>query len=444
MVSGILALPIVWVGLDLVRYRLIQAYTVDLGPIAAFVPQYSYSAGDPLPLRVHAEGPVEGAVYRLGATKDLVASDIEIGWAEQARRFDLLEGFEWEVTHTLDTASLDSGLHVVELFSVEDPTKRFMVPFVITTVVPDIAVFLSTNTWEAYNDYGGISNYENDHFSRLTSRLVAEVVYWGGQSPDVRLAWSKPNVATSEDLIGETAPASDFHSRLVRQEWAFIAFLESSGLEYGIYTDRDLAFTDAWKAADLIVFPGHAEYWSDEMFHAFDQYLASGGHALISAGNPMLKPVRFHEGFTAFQQTEVPSDRIRDLIGASFTRAGIFTAAAYQVEEPEHWVFSGLDLEVGDRFGQHSITRPVPGSGGTDSPDGASGFFTLEPGYGSSGFIELAVGLNDDGPAHMMFGETDAGGWVFNSGSGSFTGALFDDPVVIGIVHNLIEDALGG
>jgi hypothetical protein len=39
--------------------------------------------------------------------------------------------------------------------------------------------------------------------------------------------------------------------------------------------------------------------------------------------------------------------------------------------------------------------------------------------------------------------ETPAGGWVFNSGSGSFTGALFDDPIAIGLVKNLIKDALG-
>ena len=441
--GALIAIPILWFGLDMARYRQIQVYNVHLDTAMAFTDGYTFNLGEPVPLYVHGESTVTGEIYRLGATKELVASDIEIGAAKQNRSLHLKKGFDWDVTHRLNTEGLRPGLHTVELYSSEEPSLPFIVPFVISAEDPEVAVFISTNTWEAYNDFGGISNYENHHFSGLTQRILAEVEFWGGQVPDIDLPWARPNNAISNDLHDQLDPTADFHSRLIRQEWAFLAFLEFSGLDYGIYTDRDLAFGDSWKGADLIVFPGHAEYWSDEMFHAFDQYVASGGHALLSAGNPMLKPVEFEEGFTAFQQTEIPSDRIRRMIGATFTGAGIFTAAPFEVLEPDHWVFEGLGIREGDTFGHHSITRPVVEFNDPTSPEGASGLFTLEPGFGSTDFIELAVGLNDDGPAHMMFMETPAGGWVFNSGSGSFTGALFDDPIAIGLVKNLIKDALG-
>jgi hypothetical protein len=43
-----------------------------------------------------------------------------------------------------------------------------------------------------------------------------------------------------------------------------------------------------------------------------------------------------------------------------------------------------------------------------------------------------------------MFRPTPQGGWVFNSGSGAFTGALMRDDVVAGIMRNLIHEAVGG
>jgi hypothetical protein len=67
-------------------------------------------------------------------------------------------------------------------------------------------------------------------------------------------------------------------------------------------------------------------------------------------------------------------------------------------------------------------------------------FFTLAPGLGSGGFEVLATGTNDPGPAHMMYRDTSGGDWIFNSGSGAFTGRLDRDDVVRTILLNLLRE----
>ena len=61
----------------------------------------------------------------------------------------------------------------------------------------------------------------------------------------------------------------------------------------------------------------------------------------------------------------------------------------------------------------------------------------------SEGFQILAIGTNKQGPAYMVFKETDAGGWVFNASSITFTSALFHDPAIDKMVLNLLRGKHG-
>jgi hypothetical protein len=59
---------------------------------------------------------------------------------------------------------------------------------------------------------------------------------------------------------------------------------------------------------------------------------------------------------------------------------------------------------------------------------GGSGIHTQKIGIGSEQFEILAVGTNEWGPAYMVYRDTPAGGWVFNSSSATFTSCLNADP----------------
>ncbi|MDX1468223.1 MAG: DUF6605 domain-containing protein [Acidimicrobiia bacterium] len=436
---------LVWSGWDYVRYRAIGVYEVDLPPVAAFADSYSFALGETVDLYVHAKDAVVGNLFRLGESRELVLSQFPVPAQPQSNTFALRRGLDWTRTTELPTDGLEPGFYSLELsIGGMDAEHPYIVPIILKGQAAEIAVVLSTNTWDAYNAFGGVSNYVNDHFGFLTRRIIDEVEFWGGRFPDIPLPYSRPNDAISLDLAGQTDPTTHYSSRLARHEWTFIAFLEANGYAYSLITDRDLAFETDWMEAAVLVFPGHSEYWSSEMFFAFERYVHAGGRVLMTAGNPMLKRVTFRDGFLDFHQATVAEEDINERIGAAFNRRGIFTSAPFEVLVPDHWVFDGTGLAMGDLFGMASTTRPVGDSANAANRvgQGASGFFTLKPGQGSGGFDVLAVGLNEDGGAHMMFRETSSGGWIFNSSSGTFTGALMEDEVIRTIVTNLLDDAL--
>jgi hypothetical protein len=76
-----------------------------------------------------------------------------------------------------------------------------------------------------------------------------------------------------------------------------------------------------------------------------------------------------------------------------------------------------------------------------DQRIGASGWETDKLTAWSDRFELLAMGENAEGPAAMVFGDTPAGGWVFNAASVSFTSLIGVDPVIDRLVLNLVADA---
>jgi hypothetical protein len=142
------------------------------------------------------------------------------------------------------------------------------------------------------------------------------------------------------------------------------------------------------------------------------------------------------------------------LVGTHTNDEGQFTAAPFRVVDAESWVLSGTGLQAGDLFGEQSANLPsfdVPGHEQLRKTvdlegqprEGASGFFTSKVGFGSGAFSILAIGTNPQGPACMVYRDHPASGWVFNSSSIAFPGALFCDESVARILRNLMDDATG-
>jgi hypothetical protein len=70
----------------------------------------------------------------------------------------------------------------------------------------------------------------------------------------------------------------------VRWEWALLRFLEAHGVDYGVFSDKDLAFSETTRRADMMVFNTHSEYWSEEMIGRLGQYLRGGGKVAFLSG----------------------------------------------------------------------------------------------------------------------------------------------------------------
>ena len=131
--------------------------------------------GERSEFRVHSHEPYQLTLWRYGLEKEFIAM---LGWFDEHGPRAVMQitpdgdyvqtGVQWNKTgygsahHTqFVTGPERSGLYYLEAKT--DTGKFFSFPWVVAPAEPanPIAVILSTNTWNAYNNFGGRSNYVN-------------------------------------------------------------------------------------------------------------------------------------------------------------------------------------------------------------------------------------------------------------------------------------------
>lgn len=204
-----------------------------------------------------------------------------------------------------------------------------------------IAVLAPTSTWVAYNDWGGQSLYINN-FEKKTTYFVSS---------------KRPN--PKQDVRVER------HSTNFFLEHYNAILLPDYALEY----DMDLL-----KTVDVIVLNHHAEYFTETMYNHLQQLIEKHKISLISlGGNQMYWKTKWNADYsqmecrkdlTSFEGNILDYGGMwrhhlnkaeHNILGVQFTDAGMHSYAPYEVLEPNHWIFKGLDLKKGDLFGYHGI-----------------------------------------------------------------------------------------
>ncbi|MDH3598935.1 MAG: hypothetical protein OEU26_04750 [Candidatus Tectomicrobia bacterium] len=417
---------------------------LDLKPIIGFTEQHSVTQGDSIPIYIHTTDDANLKVYRLSSKRESTSLNMSIARIEQSNVYHHWKGFDWPPTLEIDTVDLQEGLYAIELRQNSFPKHAFSLPLIVSPKeVVSLALVSSTNTWDAYNAFGGLSNYIDNVtpfplrlFHYTATHLACWLIARGHIFPLVPLPLRRPDTSLDTELRNLSATPHEPHcSHKLRAEWSLCGFLETHGIAHGLFTDRDWAFGHLPHRAKLVIFHAHSEYWSVEMVARLDQYLRQGGSVLFLSGNNIWQKVEFDQhGLTVKEDFDVHETARR--IGAAFDRRGYNTAAGYRVIQSDHWVFNGLDLKDGDRFGIDTANRAYP-----DLP-GASGSEVDKINLGSGEFTVLSIGENPGGGAFMVYRETGHGGFIFNAASILFTGGLGHDCVIEGIVKNLIEKAL--
>jgi hypothetical protein len=337
-----------------------------------------------------------------------------------------------------------------------------------------IAVLASTNTWLAYNNFGGRSNYINaDRLPDLPTVNARQDLIrythsgsfnvWGfPDSQYLPLSFERPEPGNS---VGEHEEVTDpIRGRLpcgmAPAEWRLLGWLEREGFDYDYYSETQLHFgeidLDAYRVLVLSV---HPEYWSREMYQSVKRWVFErGGRLLYLGGNGLNCEVEFlgrdrlrfktflnpsDGGALGMPDPNNPSVYLEsrmhrtleseaNLLGVVCTESGIMTAAPYQVLDDRHWAFTGTGLRNGDLFGQASLHERIHG--------GASGHETDKRSpHSPPGTQLLAKGTNpDDGGAELVCFETPSGGAVFSAGSISYIHSLLVDPPLSRITSNVL------
>jgi len=344
--------------------------------------------------------------------------------------------------------------------------ESYSFPWVVAPAKPQakIAVLANTNTWNAYNAFGGRSNYINPtglpasptvNARQDLSRYKSSISEWASPDEEYRpLAFERPehgNHIFDNPPWGASSISDSIQGRaqcgLAPAEWRLLGWMEREGFDYDYYADAQLHDGSMrLDAYEVLVIGVHPEYWTREMFRRVEEWVHSGGCLMYLGGNGLNCEVMIDEDrmtCLTFDDTKA-SEAIHEsrmhrtygpearLLGVAFTDPGAMTAAPYAVVDGSHWAFDGTGLADGDSFGHESQHERVPG--------GASGHETdkITPSSPKQVHV-IARGKNPgDGGADLVYMDLHRGA-VFSAGSITWVTCLFSDEKVSRITSNVLR-----
>jgi hypothetical protein len=344
--------------------------------------------------------------------------------------------------------------------------KRFGFPWVVAPAKPQaaLAVLASNITWNAYNNFGGRSNYIHADGlpptptinSRAELKRYSDAGHftWGADSYPP-LSFDRPEPFNHIDF-GEkiTDPIEGRQAcHLAPAEWRLVGWLDRQGFPFDYYAETQLddGTLDLSKYRALVT-AVHPEYWTRRMYERVKQWVFEGGGRLVYLGGNGLNcgvellpngSMVCHNGkLTGLSVAGLGGHESRyairheseaNLLGVVFTPEGAMTGAPYRVLNGSHWAFARTRLKTGDTFGEKCLHMRCPG--------GASGHETDKVSPSSpTNVLHLAKGLNpDDGGAEMVIFDTPSGGRVFSVGSINYCASLPVDENVSKVTENVVH-----
>jgi len=395
--------------------------------IQGYTDKQSYFPGAIVYFYIHSRSPeYKFNLYHIGSTEDLIESQTRSdGRIQNYLCYAYSWGSEWNTTfnYTLPT-NLKSGYYSAE---VKNETGSWWISFVVKEPVKsaDIALIASTNTWCAYNDWGGGSYYANS--IQEETRYSENISFL---RPDAR-----SNPQEKKHLGG-----SELH--LVR-------WLENKTINYNLFTDLDLHTSPSTiRNYKVIILQTHPEYYTREMYNTIERYVYNGGKLMYLGGNGMYAKVVYNPNlkiletrktgeFHSYENTvgglwrnlEKPESAI---LGVAYDKRGFDTFHPYKVKNNNHWIFKNTGLQKDDIFGEGCGRNGASGAE-TDKIDDSS----------PKNLVHLAKGTNpDEGGADMIYYENSTGGRVFSVGSITYTSCINTDPAISQITENVLVEFL--
>jgi hypothetical protein len=442
-------------------------------------PRWS-KAGERAEFRVHSVEPYKLDLWRYGIKKEFIRG---LGWFDEHGPRATMQitpdgdysqtGVSWNkygyanpLLHQYVTAPERSGLYYFRARTAVGADFAF--PWIVAPASPTapIAVLASNITWNAYNSFGGRSNYIDPEklpsAPTVNARLELErytdpegIAYHAEDYAPLSFERPEPinHIAENEDLKDPIEGRAACH--LAPAEWRLLGWLEREHFAYDYHAETQLhdglLDLDRYK---VLVLSTHPEYWSREMYFKVKKWVFErGGKLVYLGGNGLnceaefvtptavvyrngnarhMKEGRFESRFHMRVESE------SSLLGVVFTEAGIMTGAPFRVIDAAHWAFEGAGLKDGDLFGQTSLHMRCPGGASAHETDKVS---PSSP----PGTTKLAKGLNvDEGGAEMACFETEGGGAVFAAGSIAWTSSILVDDAVSRITANVLRRYLAG
>lgn len=443
------------------------------GEIDGYADRISCAAGDEVGMCVSTTAKkYDVEVARVGAKRDVVFKKTGL----TGKRFDVpadasANGCGWPVALKIPTAAdWRSGYYQVILSAANG--SRGEAFFVVRSPRPGkvgkILLPLCTNTYNAYNQWGGCS------------------LYGGPLGGVTRVSFDRPYLG-----FAEADNFTNLYSGWRRWELPFVQWAESSGydIEYAVNADLE-EHPELLRDYRLVLSVGHDEYWSSGMRDNLERFIEKGGNAAFFSGNTCYWQVRMEDSCRAltcwkmnFQNdpafasgdykhltgtwsnclVERPENT---LTGVSFTYGGYHAFAsqpgdgAYTIHRPDHWIFTGTGVSRGGSLGagdnivgyecdgcMFTEDDGLPVCTGADGTPTSFEILGTAPAFLAFEIDHMSIGLYGVGstkkipqPGAAVLGSYVQGGTVVTTGSTEWVrGLQRQNKQVIRITRNILD-----
>lgn len=335
--------------------------------IGGYTDQLSYAPGDEVKVHISANVACVLHTTRIGSTETQLGEDRSIAAKEHPIPSDASSnGCHWPVTHTFTLPpDTPTGYYRMRILGIasdnvqvdkKKPNGDAEAFFVVRPKEPGknakILLQLSTNTYNAYTNWGGYSLYAYNGRHKVQGR---------------RVSFDRP-----------------ITSQFDRWERHFVKWAEDNGYQFDYCVNSDLEFRpELLKHYKLVLSVGHDEYWSAPMRDNLEKYIGNGGNVAFFSGNTCCWQVRSedngralacwkqsfgddpyyksgnHKLLTSLWSHYLVGRPENSLTGVGFLWGGYHRShdqfmdgsGAYTAHRPEHWILAGTNLHRSDQFG---------------------------------------------------------------------------------------------
>ena len=259
-------------------------------------------AGEQAEFRVHAPESYKLGLWRYGWEKEFIRN---LGWFDDHGPRPTIQilpdgdftqsGVQWNRAgyalrwHPQRVIAPErSGLYY---FHAKTPAGLFFnFPWIVMPSKPQakIAVLCSNITWNAYNNFGGRSNYVNQDAlpptpvlnARQDLKRFTEPGVWPFEDFAAPLSFDRPELF---NVVPEDAKITDrvegrLQSAMAPAEWRLLGWLEREGFAYDLYSETELHFgripLDEY---EVVILNTHNEYFSKEMYFQVKEWVYQRG-----------------------------------------------------------------------------------------------------------------------------------------------------------------------
>lgn len=225
--------------------------------IDGYSDRLSVKPGDSIALYLNAKQSSKDYTLKLYdlANTQVAQFRIQVQPQERDNRKAWEDGYGYKTSAKVLIPNLKSGVYLWE----------GKILLVVRAKNPKTIILYSSNTENAYSPAGGKSLYG---FNSTGGKMASKV------------SFLRP-------------------IPLPKHSEEFLRWIHSQKLkDVGYVTDMDMDNYNEIKGAELLIIPGHNEYWTLQARRNFDRFVHSGKNALILSGNTMWWQVRYEENNT--------------------------------------------------------------------------------------------------------------------------------------------------